>query len=153
MMEFKLSLSASSEGEIKVLMVSLNGEVERSLLTIHSMVGDGGWKPLTINPVSVDYDALQRTLSQCRNAHKKTCQPKLGIRLPGFKVIDCRKRKVVAATATCEYVALSYVWGKSSESEDDGFPVTVEDSIRVTTEMGFRFLWVDRYVRLLMSGR
>ncbi|KAF4539250.1 uncharacterized protein LTHEOB_10414 [Lasiodiplodia theobromae] len=70
-----------------------------------------------------------------------------------------------------EYVALSYVWGKYGVSENAAilneadafaqpqpankktFPrelprkldLTIEDAIQVTLEMGFSFLWVDKY--------
>lgn len=52
----------------------------------------------------------------------------------------------------CEYVALSYVWGLNPRLErGDGASLpptcdfTIEDAIKVTLELEFRFLWVDRY--------
>ncbi|KAH7093544.1 heterokaryon incompatibility [Paraphoma chrysanthemicola] len=51
----------------------------------------------------------------------------------------------------CSYVALSYVWGRpcptlaaSSNSLRDA-PQTILDSMKITRELGFRYLWVDRY--------
>ncbi|KAF9636489.1 hypothetical protein BFW01_g7385 [Lasiodiplodia theobromae] len=75
------------------------------------------------------------------------------------------------AEGETEYVALSYVWGKYGASmntailnEADAFAhrqpankttfprelprkleLTIEDAIQVTLEMGFSFLWVDKY--------
>jgi len=52
--------------------------------------------------------------------------------------------RVVPATSD-RYVTLSYVWGKDSSSEE--MPLVVRDSITVTKKLGYRYLWVDRYVR------
>ncbi|KAH8878595.1 HET-domain-containing protein, partial [Thozetella sp. PMI_491] len=42
------------------------------------------------------------------------------------------------------YVALSYVWGGSS-NEETGFPRVVEDALQVCKELGYKYLWVDQY--------
>lgn len=54
------------------------------------------------------------------------------------------------AEAGVPWVALSYVWGHSSgdagpEVFPQALPNTIEDAIKVTEEMGYRYLWVDRY--------
>lgn len=78
-------------------------------------------------------------------------------RLPaGLKVIDCAGNppEIVVAPGGCRYVALSYVWGDSTESvsfrEGDHLcaqlPRTIADSIEVTRNLDLRYLWIDRYV-------
>lgn len=62
---------------------------------------------------------------------------------------------LVNGSTSCEYVALSCVWGKSDPGEPaplhssdhlpDGIPVAVEDSLMVGRRLGYRYLWVDKY--------
>jgi hypothetical protein len=52
-----------------------------------------------------------------------------------------------------EFIALGYVWGtnvneqihQSSEQGHTVLPQTIEDALKVTLELGFQYLWVDRY--------
>jgi hypothetical protein len=53
----------------------------------------------------------------------------------------------------CQYVALSYVWGdlEPGPSVEHGIlpaqlPRTIEDSILATRLLGYRYLWIDKYV-------
>jgi hypothetical protein len=74
-----------------------------------------------------------------------------------FWVIDYHTRRVVTASPQCEYIALSYVWGPpnldesastihtSGEALPNTLPSTIEDAIAVVGQLGFRYLWVDRY--------
>ena len=66
-----------------------------------------------------------------------------------LKVIDCVERKIDDAPPNCEYIALSYVWGANQEcpSLREKLPQTIEDSITTVLHLGYRYLWVDRYVR------
>jgi Heterokaryon incompatibility protein (HET) len=74
-------------------------------------------------------------------------------RVPGFRLIDCDNRRVVAAPSSCDYLALSYVWGRSNpedecEVADLGsrtLPAVIEDAMLAVVQLGFRYLWVDRY--------
>jgi hypothetical protein len=70
--------------------------------------------------------------------------------VPGFKVIDCQTRRVIeTAQQGCQYVALSYVWGSQTPIKHalGSYPKTVEDAMEVCLILGFRYLWVDQYVR------
>jgi heterokaryon incompatibility protein (HET) len=58
------------------------------------------------------------------------------------------------ATEDTQYVALSYVWGKprgdsnhnqEETSLENGMPGTIQDGILVTQQLGFKYLWVDKY--------
>lgn len=68
----------------------------------------------------------------------------------GLRVIDCTQRKVIAAPPECKYFALSYVWGKDQQPcvIDGCLPQTIEDSITTVLYLGYRYLWIDRFVRL-----
>jgi hypothetical protein len=65
-------------------------------------------------------------------------------------LIDCHTHTLVPAEIH-PYVALSYVWGLSSEISDDSdklpdsLPLTIEDAITVPLKLGFRYLWIDRH--------
>ncbi|KAI8202760.1 Vegetative incompatibility protein HET-E-1 [Colletotrichum sp. SAR 10_76] len=80
--------------------------------------------------------------------------------LPNMRLIDCETRSVITVESLPteghpEYVALSYVWGKSTSSlldfTDTGTslpknpPQVIEDAMKVTAALGYRFLWVDKY--------
>jgi hypothetical protein len=68
-------------------------------------------------------------------------------KLTQLHVIDCISRQVVPAPISCQFVALSYVWGTSVKLRPlDGaakLPPTIEDAILVTTALGLQYLWVD----------
>lgn len=65
-----------------------------------------------------------------------------------LRFIDCETREIVRAPPEAQYVALSYVWGRS-QSEDrtlqSDLPKTIEDAISVTKSLGQKYLWIDRY--------
>ncbi|KAJ8118061.1 hypothetical protein OPT61_g886 [Boeremia exigua] len=114
------------------------------------------------NIEKIDYDLLKADILSCEQAHKG-CTPDVLGDLPGFRLIDCDTKIIVAATtikhqlATPQqsgyhYVALSYVWGpKPDESRLnekgalENLPRTIDDSIRLCRALGYRYLWVDRY--------
>ena len=115
---------------------------------------------------AVDFDQVTSDLRACEYGHDG-CTPDRLADLPGFRLIDCRTKIIVPAqstldiedqghvstVATYQYVALSYVWGpKPDESRIsqsgswDNLPRTIDDSISVCRALGYRYLWVDRYV-------
>ncbi|KAF2827377.1 HET-domain-containing protein [Ophiobolus disseminans] len=114
----------------------------------------------TIDKHEVDISLLKSWVKYCRDHHDKTCshQDILGGQsIPddhGFKVIDCTTRRIIKARIRdLSYVALSYVWGKHSAQEVDSspnclplsLPSTIEDAIKLTIQLGFQYLWVDKY--------
>lgn len=108
--------------------------------------------PRILNPESIDYQILRGWLSACKKCHHLTCTaPMRTIGLASvLKVIDCWSGDVIPAPRACQFVALSYVWGESASIEEIDasarFPPTIEDSIVVTKKIGYRYLWIDRYV-------
>jgi Heterokaryon incompatibility protein (HET) len=96
------------------------------------------------------------------NESRKQSLPEGAIRL-----VDCAHRCIVTNGSNCEYLTLSYVWGKvqpswlvttnsnvevlsqpsalDSVSKCSGqkLPRTIADAIELTTKLNFRYLWVD----------
>ncbi|KAJ4292532.1 hypothetical protein N0V90_009195 [Kalmusia sp. IMI 367209] len=128
---------------------------------IFAIMGDETWKagarPQVLDPHTVDYVAMRSWLNLCQKHSRcgiNDSIPWYKLHKIGLRVIDCVDRKVVFAPDDCKFVALSYVWGNSAAESDidtsiyvNRFPTTIEDSITVTTKMGLRYLWVDRYIK------
>jgi hypothetical protein len=111
-----------------------------------------------IQPDSFDFKIACYWLNYCCENHTSSCGNATRPTIGSLRVIDCVTRTVVTAPLNCEYVALSYVWGPPLSSVNLGagstsevsekhltFPKTIEDSIYVTLQLSFRYLWVDRY--------
>lgn len=113
------------------------------------------FRSMMINPRSVDYDRLRRLARLCEETHKGRCRPRsVGpVSDYGLKFIEVSSRTVIEAPTECRYMALSYVWGKQPEFSPtlhlQRLPRLIEDAISVTIVMGYKYLWVDRYVSLL----
>lgn len=110
-----------------------------------------------VSPVSVNYRMIREWLRVCSQDHGSPCTP-TSLHLPeGFRLIDCQDRRVIGVgtmSAAPEYIALSYLWGRPSwrastqiKSSLDllNLPQVIEDAVSVTRNLGFRYLWVDRY--------
>lgn len=134
-----------------------------------AMVVDPSWphakrqfyeRPL--EPDQVDFGLLREWRRLCKQVHQeRCCRPRwLHIQQPErLRVIDVHQRTVVDAPESCQYTALSYVWGASSgqflmkecdlpNSRNEQFklpqlPQTIEHAMRVTAELGIPFMWVD----------
>ena len=90
-----------------------------------------------------NFSLLRAWLSRCRCRHHNCARRKpKGLKLPGFRVIDCRKvpPQIEVRPWSERYVALSYVWGPPSGD----WPQTILDAVEVTKRLGERYLWVDR---------
>jgi hypothetical protein len=114
---------------------------------------------------SVNIELLKSWITGCRTEHVNSCaEPNPDIlssiaASSGFKLIDCVTRSVVTAPKIFEYVALSYIWGKTltpyvndkslrgplEDKLPSCLPNTIEDAMKITINLGFRYLWVDKY--------
>ncbi|KAK3196135.1 hypothetical protein K4F52_001003 [Lecanicillium sp. MT-2017a] len=76
----------------------------------------------------------------------------------GLKLVDITQKKVVSASdldADFEYVTLSYAAGDPYTDTSDtldtetglpsDFPPLITDAISLTTSLGYRYIWIDRY--------
>ncbi|KAK8877528.1 heterokaryon incompatibility protein-domain-containing protein [Apiospora arundinis] len=110
------------------------------------------------------YGFVRTCLDFCQQNHGAYCARDNRISLPGLRLIDVETEAVVGvsskdrvASAQLPYVALSYVWGSSpSEPQEDyleqevgegltRLPAVVQDAMTVCKDLGFRYLWVDKY--------
>lgn len=96
-------------------------------------------------------DILSGWLSDCLSGHPSCPSTLLGSLPANFRVIDVQRRRIIPAEPDCRFVALSYVWGTSSDTEkvlhaeksnfstlgeDEGLPVsripsTIEDAMEI----------------------
>ncbi|OAL47462.1 hypothetical protein IQ07DRAFT_117316 [Pyrenochaeta sp. DS3sAY3a] len=115
--------------------------------------------PRTLDANAIDYTVLRQWLDACRIHHTpeqqgslRSCSSIYHTPVPGFRLIDCLKRQVINAPrgSDLQYVALSYVWGRSKPAELvlNALPPTIEDTLTICVALGFRYLWVDRYASL-----
>jgi hypothetical protein len=109
-------------------------------------------------PDRFDVQKARSWVQSCKKNHANTCSENVAI-IPGMRIIDCETLEIVEAESGMVWVALSYVWSDAksdvksdSDSTDSGalaFPQhvsrTIRDAIKVTQDMGYRYLWIDRY--------
>ncbi|KIW15980.1 hypothetical protein PV08_06030 [Exophiala spinifera] len=104
----------------------------------------------------VDLSIIKEWLEFCHNNHKTLCKEKSTMQIPpGFRVIDCLERKIVSwdnVPHPKQYMTLSYVWESSKDESavrngiiPNPAPGTIEDTIILTINLGYRYLWIDRY--------
>lgn len=100
-----------------------------------------------VEPLKVNFDFLRRMLHKCLVDHEE-CRPMKVEEVARLRVIEVTTKRTCQAPPHCEYVALSYVWGDDStrKSTQGEFPLVVQNALNVTEALGFKYLWVDRYV-------
>ncbi|KAH8900566.1 HET-domain-containing protein, partial [Thozetella sp. PMI_491] len=100
-------------------------------------------------------------VSLCQQNHANICDEQSPL-VSGLRVIDCFEQRVVEAPTTLlfEYVTLSYVWGDDQQETLDPItglpprlPATIADAMTVTKELGFRYIWADRYCIMQHGAR
>jgi hypothetical protein len=107
--------------------------------------------PIKLIKENIDsFDIVKTWINLCQNQHTKICSIENRSSVPGLRLIDCDTKTLVPGEAHL-YVALSYVWGYSSETSEDpnklpeNLPNTIKDAITVTKRLGYRYIWIDRY--------
>ncbi|KAL2070092.1 hypothetical protein VTL71DRAFT_14772 [Oculimacula yallundae] len=102
-----------------------------------------------VEGASIDYSVVLEWMRLCQHLHPDGCRPPY-YKVSGLKLIDCETRSIVSAS-NHKYVTLSYLWGDCErETLFTGYlptevPETIEDALLVTQQLGFRYLWIDRY--------
>jgi hypothetical protein len=170
--QFPIALQRCSEREVVpqispcAFVVHSVVETRRLLPAIDNKVNDQPEVQIqTLRSELVDFDILRTWMTECEQRHGEDCclATEDVTTLPGFKVIDCINNGVVPFPPKAEYVALSYVWGQSTDrtGEDTSsvptrmaisapisrlhLPRTIQDAMEVVTKLGLRYLWVDKY--------
>ncbi|KAG6358334.1 hypothetical protein INS49_014218 [Diaporthe citri] len=105
-----------------------------------------------------DMDGLRQWLHICESNHPSSGKG-LELDMASFRVIDTKELCIVEVETPCRYACLSYVWGEGSQTQYNTttkdsleaanrlqvveLPQTMRDAIKVTQEVGLRYLWVD----------
>jgi len=106
----------------------------------------------------VDFEEIKRWIRKCDDEHGEACKLSSTASVKQLRVIDCVERVIVPAPVDCKFVALSYVWGQNKASREDDaetpkvLPKTIVDAQDVTKRLGYRYLWIDRYVSFDSCG-
>ncbi|KAK3401578.1 heterokaryon incompatibility protein-domain-containing protein [Sordaria brevicollis] len=130
----------------------------------------GGLRGRKLDPKRADYKLIGEWLELCRSTHANCKELDTG-RIRGLQAIDCTTSSIVpfppedtAADQKVPYVTLSYLWGPGAATQGpivrpntgdggstsrlalpDEIPLVIRDAIRVVEQLGYRYLWVDRY--------
>lgn len=118
-------------------------------------------KPGKPRPVSRGFDSQEarRWMDVCRAGHGEDCNRSRPLR--GFRLVDCATLTVVDAKESMSWTTLSYVWAIAEEVYPNHatyaetvphrqrlpgkLPGVVLDAIEVTKQLGYNYIWVDRY--------
>jgi hypothetical protein len=89
-------------------------------------------------------------VEHCDRNHLPACKAEQKLAVVGLQFIDCETLRVICSPETLPpYITLSYLWNRADKFKDrpllDGVPLIIVDAIQATRELGFRYLWVDRY--------
>ncbi|KAJ6277970.1 heterokaryon incompatibility protein-domain-containing protein [Bipolaris maydis] len=96
----------------------------------------------SIGARSIDFDIVRDWMRFCIEGHTKQC------------LIDCEQQRIVQSLPSAKYSALSYIWGTNGFGNNDRsihselpttLPKTIEDALKVTKELGLRYICIDRY--------
>ncbi|KAK1494290.1 hypothetical protein CCUS01_13705 [Colletotrichum cuscutae] len=101
----------------------------------------------------IDYGLVRSWIHLCENHHDACRTSPDWQTLPHFKLIDCEARQIINTDPATRYryVALSYVWGVAPPDKyiypclPDDLPPVIQDAMRATIKLGFRYIWIDRY--------
>jgi hypothetical protein len=105
-----------------------------------------------VNLAKFDVDVVKTWIGRCELLHTTACAIKWQEELRQIRLVNVHTRTIVQypEQGQVDYVALTYVWGVSSQRERYRFgsvvkecPKTIEDAIHITKDLGKDFLWVD----------
>lgn len=125
--------------------------------------GDSSWfrSSRMMDPHFFNLGLVREWLETCTERHSGACIPTIiTTELRGvFRLIDVAAKCLVQNPPSCEYLALSYVWGDIKQPnlqrltlnrwtqpgafDDLEFPNTITDAMELTRQLGRRYLWID----------
>lgn len=172
-----ICLLSEAPGMVKVHLSSWNSskfattQVGRSLHFYIQRVSDDTVLPLSNDGTYGSKEVIDLSLicdwtRTCANKHGDECESQAWESvmqpLTSLRVIDTWNTCLATPSGSCQFVALSYVWGggeslqlmkqnKEEWSKPGGLspylcklPLTITDAMHVVRGMGERYLWVDR---------
>jgi Heterokaryon incompatibility protein (HET) len=107
----------------------------------------------SLSAKSVDFTIVKSWIDICKSSHGSICNSEQSSPFASYTFIDCSSRSIADVSGKHEYLALSYVWGRQEDQAPNNstnrlaetLPQVIEDAIKATLSLGFRYLWVDRY--------
>jgi hypothetical protein len=161
---FKLNVMDGGPGCALRLEVELDSTARSIVLQRIDSSTEIPLRGLSVDSKTAALDRLREWLHVCENTHLKLPDHvrrslKLGITV--LRVIDTEENRICEVETSCPYVCLSYVWGppianpillttktKTQMETIDGLvdfdiPPTIKDAMRVTRDIGLRYVWVD----------
>ena len=103
-----------------------------------------------IDPRHLNTMVIEGWLSTCSRFHGVDCRPVYTGDLQEIRLVDVLNGEIDSYPGgDCDYVALSYVWGKVAQqsfrlgSTLGRLPETLEDAMTCVRILGKRYLWVD----------
>ncbi|KAJ7809291.1 HET-domain-containing protein [Mycena olivaceomarginata] len=167
-----ISLSTSdntdhiSPSGVQILGIDIDGWYSANLYWLYTSSDDPAANAIVAKNPIVQVDTAEaigwarNCIARCLREHSDCPKPAEGTPLP-TRVIDCAEvdhpRLFVTEGQTRAYAALSYVWGQSQPNslrvdnleaytcsiDVTLIPQTIRDAIKVTCDVGLRYLWVD----------
>ncbi|KAF4439486.1 hypothetical protein F53441_12593 [Fusarium austroafricanum] len=167
----KISLNPLDDGPEYALRLEVDlSDVDRFKYSrfVINMVDQESAQPPPLQGLVVRRDAadmlrLRGWLHTCNESHKSPSDGDSTTYLKPLtstiRVIDTVENCVKEVDTPCEYICLSYVWGTGSQTqyttktrdqlstpgglENAELPQTILDAIKVTRELGVRYIWID----------
>lgn len=107
--------------------------------------------PRTVEP-NFDVSLGKTWLKFCTDHHTRLCS-RITRKTQGLWLSDCHSSFVRPAPSKARYVAVSYVWGELSTDQDsfghmpprENLPAVIRDTMGVAIDMGFNYLWIDKF--------
>ncbi|KAK8102377.1 HET-domain-containing protein [Apiospora sp. TS-2023a] len=105
-----------------------------------------------IDTRKADLALLRTWITDCDEQHGDACNAAMSELITSLRVIDLHTGLIETANLGCKYVALSYVWGKSTSVEKtscsgqgrgllETAPQTIQDAAKLTRELGYHIWW------------
>lgn len=101
---------------------------------------------------SIDWARIKQRPGYCNKPRHRACKkPPSTPPVRNLRAIDSTTRQLVHCPDAAPYLTLSYVCGKGTrgpgkyDALPEHAPRVIEDAVSVTLDLGFRYLWVDRY--------
>jgi hypothetical protein len=152
---FRKAKDGSAFNKIELLWICRRSRLEHYLYTIaYTHKPQRRVESCHIPSSWIDYDWLREKLNHCILKHRE-CHSS-GESITKLRLIDVEgegRLEDFEQGQEIDYIALSYVWGASSHEPGDRKKFEpeplIKDAMLVTRRLGYKYLWVDRYVRVI----